>query len=305
MAAFTTAGVISNQLGVSAAAKPSSDKLSVHLFSKHLQFLDYEEMARVAADMGFDGLDLTVRPKGHVEPANVQQDLHRAVDAMTRHGLPPVMFVSGVRDANDPVSVQVLKTASKLGFKYYRLAYYRFDTDCTWKQNMDRIRASFTGLVKLNEQLGLHGAYQNHSGTSMGAYLPDVAYVLDGQDPRWAGCQYDIRHGDVDGGRAWPVGLRWVKDHIKTIAIKDYVWGTEDGERKVINVPLGEGIVNFDKYFKLLRSYEIHPIVSLHCEYELGGAGHGHREITIPRGEVYSAIHKDLETLHELWRKSA
>ena len=42
----------------------NNTELSVHLFSKHLQFLNYTEMAEAASEMGFDGLDLTVRPKG-------------------------------------------------------------------------------------------------------------------------------------------------------------------------------------------------------------------------------------------------
>ena len=41
----------------------------VHLFSKHLQFLDYDKMSRAAAELGFDGLDVTVRKGGHVTPA--------------------------------------------------------------------------------------------------------------------------------------------------------------------------------------------------------------------------------------------
>mgnify|MGYP005991442531 FL=1 len=38
----------------------NSSNLEVYLFSKHLQFLDYNAMSSAAAAMGFDGLDLTV-----------------------------------------------------------------------------------------------------------------------------------------------------------------------------------------------------------------------------------------------------
>ena len=46
--------------------------LSINIFSKHLQFLDYQATGEMAAEMGFDGVDLTVRPKGHVFPENVK-----------------------------------------------------------------------------------------------------------------------------------------------------------------------------------------------------------------------------------------
>ena len=47
----------------------------VHVFSKHLQWLDYENMAKTASENGFDGVDLTVRPKGHVLPEKVNADM--------------------------------------------------------------------------------------------------------------------------------------------------------------------------------------------------------------------------------------
>ncbi|MEM9984789.1 MAG: sugar phosphate isomerase/epimerase, partial [Bacteroidota bacterium] len=47
------------------------EELEVHLFSKHLQFLGYRAMAEKATELGFAGLDLTVRPNGHVSPEKV------------------------------------------------------------------------------------------------------------------------------------------------------------------------------------------------------------------------------------------
>ena len=40
----------------------------INLFSKHLHWANYEDMAKIVSEIGFDGIDLTVRPKGHVEP---------------------------------------------------------------------------------------------------------------------------------------------------------------------------------------------------------------------------------------------
>ena len=42
-----------------------TDILDVSIFSKQLQFLDYKSMSEAAKEMGFDGIDLTIRPKGH------------------------------------------------------------------------------------------------------------------------------------------------------------------------------------------------------------------------------------------------
>ena len=281
--------------------------LSVHLFSKHLQFLDYKNMAKVAADLGFDGLDLTVRPDGHVEPENVENDLPEAVEAMANAGLLSIMMTTAVNNASDEVNRRVLNTAADQGIQFYRMGYYKFDDSKGWKQNLDHHREDMQALADLNKEHGLHGAYQNHAGKYVGAYIPDIIYLLEGLDSKWAGCQFDIRHATVEGGKAWSQGVEWLKDYLSTIVIKDFTWAKhpQTGKWGPMNTPLGEGMVDCVSYFKLLRKLNIHPVATLHAEYELGGANHGKRELKISKRQVYKALRKDLKVLKDLWQKSA
>ena len=281
--------------------------LSVHLFSKHLQFLDYKNMAKVAADLGFDGLDLTVRPGGHVEPENVESDLPRAVEAMANAGLLSIMMTTAVNNASDEVNRRVLNTAADQGMQFYRMGYYKFDDTKGWKQNLDDHREDMQALADLNKEHGLHGAYQNHARKYVGAYIPDIIYLLEGLDSKWAGCQFDIRHATVEGGKAWPQGVEWLKDYLSTIVIKDFTWAKhpKTGKWGAMNTPLGEGMVDFVGYFKLLRKLNLHPVATMHAEYELGGANHGKRELKISKRQVYKALRKDLQVLKDLWQKSA
>ena len=99
----------------------SENRLKVHIFSKHLQFLNYQEMAEAAAEMGFDGIDLTVRPNGHVLPERVETDLPKAVEAMRKLDLVPSLMTTAVDDADNSTDRKVLEVAAKLGFKYYRM----------------------------------------------------------------------------------------------------------------------------------------------------------------------------------------
>src|SRR5581483_1523778 len=52
-------------------------KLKVDAYSRHLQWLrTADEVAVAAIEMGYDGVDITVRPyPGHVNPDNVAQEL--------------------------------------------------------------------------------------------------------------------------------------------------------------------------------------------------------------------------------------
>ena len=65
-------------------------------------------MAAVAKEIGFDGVELTVRPKGHVLPENARRDLPKAVAAIKEHGLTSTnMMVTGFNQVSrrQPASV--------------------------------------------------------------------------------------------------------------------------------------------------------------------------------------------------------
>ena len=90
------------------------------VFSKHLQFLTVDQLPAAVAQMGFDGIDLTVRKGGHVEPERVEQDLAPAVSAIRNHGLEIAMVTTDIVDAQTPHAEAVIHTISKLGIKKYR-----------------------------------------------------------------------------------------------------------------------------------------------------------------------------------------
>src|SRR5438067_7327905 len=88
----------------------ASEKLKVAIFSKHLQFLTGDELAKAAAELGFDGVDITVRKGGHVEPARVAQDLPPLVATLKQHGLEAPMITTDIVDAETPFAAGILKT---------------------------------------------------------------------------------------------------------------------------------------------------------------------------------------------------
>jgi L-ribulose-5-phosphate 3-epimerase UlaE len=123
-------------------------------------------------------------------------------------------------------------------------------------------------------------------------------------DTEYFGTQYDIRHAVAEGGHSWENGLKLLQHHIKVVVLKDFKWGKINGEWKPINVPIGEGMVNFDKYFKLLKHYKLQPPVSLHLEYDLGGAEKGLSEISVDKKVVFDAMKKDLNAIQKLWKQA-
>ena len=253
-----------------AADNNGKPKMKIFIFSKHLQWLDYKGMAEAAAQLGFDGTDLTVRPGGHVLPERVRDDLPRAVEEMKKAGLEVGMMVTKITDSRDRYTQPVLETASKLGFRYYRTGGLKYDAKRPIPDQLADFQALIRDLAAMNRQYNIHGAYQNHAGSNnVGAPLWDLWQMVKDLDRKWMGCQFDIRHATVEGGLAWPINFRLIAPHVITIIAKDFRWTKTNGDWKVVNCPLGEGMVDFPYYFKQVKKAQIPGPISLHLEYPL------------------------------------
>lgn len=282
----------------------SKPKRPIHVFTKCLQFLNFDELAAVLVKQGFNGADLAVRTGGQILPENVERDLPKALKSLRNAGVDSNMIVTKINDASDPDSERIIKTMAELGIKYYRLGYLNYDDNKTMPQNLDEIKFAFEKLEKLNRKYGVCGNYQNHSGIRVGGPVWDLYEVLKNLDTEYIGVQYDIRHATVEGGQSWPLGIKLLGSWIHTTDIKDFIWQkSEKGQWQVKNVPLGEGMVDFKKYFEIYKSFGIEAPVSIHYEYDLGGAEHGDLHPSMSKKEIYSWLKKDIAFLKNEFNK--
>lgn len=277
-------------------------KLELFLFSKCLQFLNYKEACIAAKEMGFDGLDLTVRPKGHVLPENVKEDLPKATEQMKLHGLTPKMMSTNVISATNPVDISVLENAKKLGYEIYRTGWLKYNSSFSIQENLTKAKTEFTQLAELNKKIGISGGYQNHNGLYIGSPIWDLAQILSDISPLNLGSQYDIMHASVEGGKNWELGLELIKPNINSIVLKDFKWEKINNKWKVVYTPLGEGMIDFHHYFSILKKYNIQVPISLHVEYDLGGAEHG-KIPTMDTSKIVHKIKKDVEFINKTWKQ--
>ena len=115
---FTQALAMAPLAAAPAAAAKSKPVLCI--FSKHMAQFDYTELGRHAKQAGFDGVDLTVRPKGHVLPENAAEDLPQAVEAIRSHGLSVPMITTNILNANEPEARPILSTAGRLKIPFWK-----------------------------------------------------------------------------------------------------------------------------------------------------------------------------------------
>ncbi|MHC4627096.1 MAG: sugar phosphate isomerase/epimerase family protein [Planctomycetota bacterium] len=303
---MVVAGAVVPVTRLAAAGRSRGEsEFKICIFSKHLQWLDYEGMAEAAAELGFDGVDLTVRNKGHVLPERVEDDLPRAVEAIKRAGIDPLMMATDINDPDDLYTEKILKTASALGVRYYRLGKYRYTDDKSIASTLSEAKPMIRDLAAMNKHYGIYGSYQNHAGRRyVGAPLWDLWQLIEGLDPTYMGCQFDIRHATVEGGQTWPLNVRLMSKHINTLAIKDFLWQRRDDKWQTVNCPLGQGQVDYDSYLRLLKKLSVACPISIHYEYDLGGANHGATKLTIGKEKLFAAIRADLQFLRARLHKS-
>jgi L-ribulose-5-phosphate 3-epimerase len=268
----TGAAVVGMSLPTLASASEifkSIPKHQICLFSKHLQYLDFQEMSEIIARTGFDGIDLTVRPGGHIEPETVEIDLPKVIKAAQSSGLTIPMMTTNISDPDDAISKKVLEVAANNGVKYYRMGSMKYDHSISIEANLKKFRKVFEKFEAINQHYSIHGDFQNHWGSRFGAPIWDLYQVLNGLDPQWIGSQYDIRHAVVEGGGSWILGMKALAPYISSTAMKDFIW-VKDKNWQPRSVPLGTGMVDFDAYFEEYKKLKNTGPISLHYEYGMG-----------------------------------
>ncbi len=283
---------------------PAKNDRPICVFSKHLHWLTIPEMAKNVARLGYDGIDLTVRKGGHIEPAQAPTELPKAVAQIRKAGLDVPMIVTEISDPKHPLTEPILKAASEANIKYYRTAWVKYDPQLGVVKSLEKYKKQFQELAALNQKYNIHGAYQNHTGVNVGAAVWDLWELFKDLDPRWMGVQYDINHATAEGSASWVNDLDLLKNYVRCMDIKDFYWAKKEGKWEHELVPLGEGMVDFKKYFSLVKQYGITGPISVHFEYPLGGADQGKKQITIPKDEVFAAMSRDLQTLRNLLKEA-
>ena len=270
---------ISHSLGVAAVGagllhsndlygqQTSDSQFRICAFEKFLQDLTYDQLADVIAELGFVGIEATVRRKGHVLPERVEEDLPKLVEALKKRDLEVTTMASDVLEPS-PLSERVLRTAKSLGINTYRMGFYKYDLKKPILPQLDEIRPKVTELAAFNRELGVTAFYQNHSDAKyVGATLWDMQSLIKEIPKEQIGLAFDIRHATIEAGLSWPVIYDVVKPHIGALFVKDFQW---EG-RKAKHVPLGTGRVN-PKFFEMIKQDGFDGPISLHVEY-LGKAG--------------------------------
>ena len=247
-------------------------------FTKHFQWTDVRGLAPVCAELGYEGIDLTVRAGGHVLPERVADELPRAAEIIRAAGLKLAMITSPILDASTPHAEAIVKAMRAVGLRYYRAGPFRYDLARPLPPQVEVLRAKVRELAALNRQYGVCAMYHTHSGEgNVGSSQWDLYRVLEGLDAESVAVNYDIAHATVEGGLGgWVHSAHLMLPIAKGLAVKDFYWKKNAaGAWEVGWCPLGEGMVNFARFFQMVR--EVGFAGPLQLAHGASGTGRGER----------------------------
>ena len=249
-------------------AQESPARPPLCVFSKHLQFLDYKALAKTCKELGLDGIDLTVRPGGHVLPEQVTTRLPEAVEAIRAEGLDVPMITTRYTNGRDPATKTVLETAKQCGIPYFRIGSHLYDQQQPILEQLAGFTEEVRELAQMAESLDLTAGYHNHSGKNyVGAPLWDLHRIYEAIGSAHMGSNFDAGHAMVEGAYGdWEITARLLAPWVRMMAVKDFVF---EGNRPKW-VPLGEGIVDTAAFLRIFREQAAFSgPISLHFEYKV------------------------------------
>jgi L-ribulose-5-phosphate 3-epimerase len=241
-------------LALLAATIPASAAVPVPalcLFSGSVQGLEYSELPLIAKQLGFDGVDLTVRPGGHVEPRLSNVDLVRAIEEVRGPGLEVPVITTALTTPFDPTVLPVVAIAGHTQVNLFIAGFFR-------AQNPNYLR-DIGGLISVAGRYGMATALHNYTGDDVGEASWDAVEVVSGFDPKWASLYFDPIHAREQ----WESELKRHLPRLRAVALKDFQ--IANGVAKPC--PLGLGIVDWSKFFGILAAAKYYGPVSIHMNY--------------------------------------
>jgi len=249
------------------------------LFTDNLADLTISEVCTAAKQAGFDGLDLTVRPGGHVKPGNVELELSAARRAADAAGMAIPMITTALTDVDSPHAEAVFASAAHYGVRYIKLGYWPYQPFGTAAKQIDDARAKLARLAKLGTKYNVLPCVHCHSGRILANGGATLYLILRDFKPTEAAAYVDTMHMTVEGGLAgWEMGLDLLAPWVRLVGVKNFRWvegGRDDKKQMKFRaeyVPLADGQARLADFMAYLKQLKYEGVVSLHSEYKEDGS---------------------------------
>ena len=176
------------------------------------------QLGPLVKGLGFDGVELPVRPGYQVEPAEVARGLPAAARTLASAGV-TIGSVAG------PLDLPTIAACADAGVPLIRVCI-PIPLDRSYLEVEAQVQRAFDALLPALEDYGVAIGVQNHCdrfiATAMG-----VRHLIERYDPRLIGAVWDPAHCAL-GGELPELALDILWSHLHLVNLKNAYWSRAD-----------------------------------------------------------------------------
>ena len=275
--------------------------MRIVFFTKLFKSCSTDELVAFAAEKGFDGFDLAVRPDYPVNEGNITTELVPFSKKAAAAGLSIELATIGMRpmDLSDPATEAAWAACAEAGVPRIKLGYGVWSKEKPWKEQFDEMRRYVAGCGELSLKHGPKSVVHTHSGAYIGLNASSIRHLLDGLDPKGVGAYLDFAHLAIDGEPA-DLAIATSGEYLSMVAAKNmrYVASHEEGagDRPAGSIwkkelcSLADGLANWPDVVAELKAAGYDGAISMHGEYHARHTVESVSEMMLPDLEYLKGL---------------
>ncbi len=222
------------------------------------------ELARHISSLGFDGIELPVRPGYPVTPENIGSKLSIAVEIMRDHGL-QITSIAG------PTDERTVAACAESDIPLIRVCVGMQEGE-GYLAGEERLRREFDLILPLLERHKVTLGIQNHCGFRDVSSAMGLRHLVERYDPRQIAAVWDAGHNGLEGEAPEPA-LDIVWSHLAMINLKSAYWRrtgeseTSGADWEVCWTTGRDGRANWPRIAAELKRRNYSGVICLPAEY--------------------------------------
>ena len=184
------------------------------VFTKHWKSVPLGRLGDLVRSMGFEGVELPVRPGFQVEPERADRDLPSAARQLADAGV----TIRSVASAADELTIMACADA---GVPLLRIMA-PIRTDESYAAAEERYRREFDALLPVLDRTGVTLGVQNHAGRQV-ANAIGLRSLIGSYDPRHVAAVWDAGHEALAGSEP-ELAIDTIWSHLRVVNLKNAIW---------------------------------------------------------------------------------
>lgn len=245
----------------------------VCVYTEHFQSLPIPQVCKLFQTMGVDGLDLTVRPGGHIEPRDVKAKLPKAAQVASDHGLQIMNLTTSITAANRAAE-ETLAACQQLGISRIKLGYYRAGKFGELSSRLAEAKRHLEQLVTLAAKYDVLPCVHVHSGSTLPSNGLMLFNLIRDLPKTRIGAFLDSYHMTITGGAGgWRQAIDLLRPWTAMVALKNFQWHRGDrddmGQQRwrTDYCPLADGVAPIGDFVRTIQQSGYQGFYTLHTEY--------------------------------------